>query len=466
MLPPRPRTGSKLLERSFAQLEHLYRVRTKQARAQLAQEAERSLPPPGGLFQYSEAQRHIFFTSEQYGRFRIFPKGRRLGATRGAAHAFIEWMLRGEALLWGDTTQANLKRYVERYFLPALHQHRIEYAWNSTDKVLRVGSGYTDFRSAERPENWEGFGYKRIFLNEAGIILSDRTLYENTVRPMLLDYADSQLIAAGVPKGHNAFYEMFLQAMGDQPGYYTPAKIMPPKPGQTHFAYTWQDNPWLDPENAARIFEAMPDAIRLQEELGQFVADGAGVFRRVAERSTGTPLEAPEPGRTYFFGVDWGKHNDFTVISVWDDTGREVYLDRFNQIDYAFQVGRLAALAERFRPAVILAESNSMGEPLIEQLRRQGLPVRPFHTTNASKAEVIEALALDLERGAVTLLDHPVATAEMLAFQMERLPSGLTRYSAPEGLHDDCIMARALGRHAARRPRPNLPPAGSFSVDY
>ena len=35
-----------------------------------------------------------------------------------------------------------------------------------------------------------------------------------------------------------------------------------------------------------------------------------------------------------------------------------------------------------------------------------------------------------------------------LAFQSERLPSGLFRYSAPEGLHDDCVISLALAYQA------------------
>jgi hypothetical protein len=119
-------------------------------------------------------------------------------------------------------------------------------------------------------------------------------------------------------------------------------------------------------------------------------------------------------------------------------------LERFNQIDYAVQVGRLRALCERFRPAVVVAERNSIGEPLIEQLQREGMPVQPFQTTNASKTVAIEALALAFERGEIAILADPVLVGELQAYEMERLPSGLVRYSAPAGMHDDTVMALAL----------------------
>ncbi|HEX2863051.1 MAG TPA: hypothetical protein VHN99_00670, partial [Deinococcales bacterium] len=195
---------------------------------------------------YSRAQSHMFFDSTPLGKFRIFPKGRRLGATRGAAHACIEWMLDGHACLWGDTIAGNIDRYVERYFLPVLTKAGIPHRWTGTGRVLRVGSGHTDFRSADRPENWEGFGYRHVFLNEAGIILEDRYLYENAVLPMLLDFPDAELIAAGTPKGRNLFYQLHQRALSGEPGYHTRT-------------FTTWDNPWLTPAAIATLTEGLPE---------------------------------------------------------------------------------------------------------------------------------------------------------------------------------------------------------------
>ena len=38
---------------------------------------------------------------------------------------------------------------------------------------------------------------------------------------------------------------------------------------------------------------------------------------------------------------------------------------------------------------------------------------------------------------------YDVLLGELLAYQAERLPSGLLRYGAPEGSHDDCVIALA-----------------------
>jgi hypothetical protein len=72
-----------------------------------------------------------------------------------------------------------------------------------------------------------------------------------------------------------------------------------------------------------------------------------------------------------------------------------------------------------------------------------------YQFTNASKAVAIEALALAFERGEIAIPDDPVLIAELLEFTGEQRAGGLLRYSAPEGLHDDCVIALALAWQGA-----------------
>ena len=67
-----------------------------------------------------------------------------------------------------------------------------------------------------------------------------------------------------------------------------------------------------------------------------------------------------------------------------------------------------------------------------------------YKFTNATKANLIDALALAFERGAIRILPDPVLIGELQAYEAERLPSGLMRYGAPQGMHDDTVMALAL----------------------
>ena len=233
-------------------------------------------------FPYHPAQRHIYFESAGLGRYRIFPKGRRLGATQGAAWACIEWMLEGKKILWGDTITANIRRYIERLFMPALKRHQIPHAWRKQANGLEVPPGYMDFRSADRPENWEGFGYDVIVLNEAGIILDDPYLWHNTVLPMMMDNPQSTLIAVGTPKMSTMtgqlFQDLWDRASAGDEGYY----------GQR---YTTYDNPHLDHEAVRSIEADIAPPERPQEIEGRFIRpDELGSFFK---RSDFTLLAEP-----------------------------------------------------------------------------------------------------------------------------------------------------------------------------
>jgi len=224
---------------------------------------------------YTPAQVEMFFNIIPGTKYQVVTKGRRFGATRGAAHAFIEWAIEGKKLLWGDTIHSNIDRYFDRYFLPALKQSNISYNYQRQSKQLIIENGYIDFRSADRPENWEGFGYDVIFLNEAGIILKNKYLYTNAVLPMLMDSQTSLLIAAGVPKGkldknnnEHPFYTIYKAAKNKAPGY-------------NLLEFTSYDNPLLPKEEIIELekeISRMSPGMVEQEIYGRFVDSVSGVL--------------------------------------------------------------------------------------------------------------------------------------------------------------------------------------------
>lgn len=220
---------------------------------------------------YTQPQIDIFFPPVPQ-RHAIIPKGRRFGATRGAAHAFIEWGCEGMPMLWGDTIHGNIARYVDRYFLPALTSNGIRHEWREQKGVLKIMDGYVDFRSADNPANWEGFGYRKIVLNEAGIILKDPYLYTNAVRPMMIDPgAMCELYALGVPKGKT------LKDGSEHP-FYTMWKMVGTE-GYRGQAYSSYDNPMLDPAEVKKMEEDIgirsPEMVR-QEIWGEFIDKTSG----------------------------------------------------------------------------------------------------------------------------------------------------------------------------------------------
>jgi hypothetical protein len=296
-----------------------------------------------------------------------------------------------------------------------------------------MSGGLLQMKSADAPDSLRGTGLDLVVMDEAAFCAPE--VWNTALRPTLSDRRGRALFIS-TPKGRNYFWQLYNGASD---------KCVDERSAWQRFKFPTSSNPFIPAEEIADAKAKMPERIFLQEYMAEFIDDSGLVFRRVAEASTSVVQQQAILGHDYVIGCDWGKMLDFTVLSVVDcKLQAQCYVERFNQIDYALQVQRLGALARRFKPVCIVAESNAMGEPIIEQLQREGLPVMPFLTTAASKKDMIESLELAIERLEIRLLKDEVQTSELLAYESERLPSGIFRYSAPSGCHDDTVIALAL----------------------
>ena len=399
---------------------------------------------------------------EQARRFNWLSAGRRWRKTTGIMTIAVMEALKGNRILWGA---------------PTFDQVRI--GWGETrhgvgdvatftqQRMIAEfpGGGAIIYRSLDNPDNARGHTADGAVIDEVGDVKA--AAWYEVIRPMLID-TGGWLWAIGTPNGHNWFWVEHGNAADreDSISWQAPTLGVAIEDGKLTRKPHPLENPEIPFSEIEQVWRTVPARTFEQEILAEFVEEAGGVFRKVRQAATATPQngratttsdtgEEKDAGHQYVFGVDWGKHHDFTVIVVIDSTTNEVaYFDRFNMIDYTVQVGRLNALAERFKPQQIVAESNSMGDPLIEQLQRDGLPVQPFKTTAASKPLVIDGLALAFEREELKILDDRVLIGELEAYEMQKLPGGNLRFSAPEGMHDDTVIALALAWDSvSNRPR-------------
>lgn len=362
-------------------------------------------------------------------RFKVVCCGRRFGKTDYA----LDWII--NSALDGYPTAYFAPSYpmVSNIFWPQLKRvmRPVREAKSEIDKRLDIITGGSfKMWTMSAPDSALGGAYKRVVVDEAAVQPDLMNTFNQVMRPMLSDY-HGEVVFISTPRGHNDFWQLYNR--GFDPSY----------PEWANFNYPTSANPYIDPSEIEAARRELPERTFRQEYLAEFIEDGGGVFRGVSAVSKLSPSSVYE-GR-FVFGVDWGKSYDFTVISVIDANSRkQVAVDRFNQIGWNLQRGRLRTMYDRWKPVAIHAESNSIGDVNIEELQREGLPVVPFQTTATTKGPLIDGLALAIERGDISLLDDPVQKTELQAYQMERLPSGKFRYNAPPGGHDDTVIALAL----------------------
>lgn len=304
---------------------------------------------------------------------------------------------------------------------------------SKSERVITThAGGFFAIYSAENIDSIRSEAFNLVVGDEGARISGEG--WNDAVRPTLAD-ADGDEILISTPKGKNWFYTEWMKgrAQSDEYMSWTAPSSSNPMP-QIKAAYE-------------KAKTRVPERTFLQEWDAQFVDDGT-LFRNIQTAATLKPQE-PIPARQYVIGVDWGRSNDATVFSVIDITSKQqVYMDRMTDTDYASQRLRLQVLSQKYNNAIVLAESNSMGQPNIEALQNMSVPIQGFTTTNATKAAAIQALELAFEREDIRILDDELQAAELMAYESEKLPSGLVRYSAPEGMHDDTVMALAIAWQA------------------
>ncbi len=363
----------------------------------------------------------------------------------------IETALQGHPAAWFSPTYRMLSE-VWRDLKEMLHpvtrkvseqEHRLEL----------ITGGTIDCWSLDSPDTVRGRKYARAIIDEAAMVPALLDAWQNVIRPTLTDLiGDAWFLST--PKGLNGFWHLYRN--GEDPNQLEWASWRSPT----------ADNPYINPQEIEDAKRDLPERVFSQEMLAEFLVSGAGVFRGVREACTATPRLERQEGKTYVFGVDWGQVDDFTVVSVLEvkaGGATQVAVDRFNQIEFYTQAGRLRILYERFKPSLIVAEANAQAM-MLEQLRRWDLPVWGWTATNATKAAAVEALGLALERRQLTLLPDPVQTAELLAYEAEKLPSGMIRYGAPDGMHDDCCSSLMLAWLAACGTDGTRPKTRDFRV--
>ena len=382
-----------------------------------------------------KAQQTIF---DDPTRYKIIAKGRRFGLTRGAAHDFILAALQKKFKqgLWVDTINSNIERYVERYFMPALKKlPSTMYNWRKQQKILEINGRFIDFRSVDKPENIEGFGYDKVFLNEAGIILKDDYLWNNAIRPMLWDFKPSVIIG-GTPKGKGIFYQLYQYGLDEHEQEYK------------SFHFSSFDNPYLPKETLEEDMKKMPQAVIDQEIYAKFMDDAGVVFRNITAIATAR-FQPPRPGHDYVIGCDLAKYHDFTVIVVYDmGTHEQVYQDRFKDYDWVFQRKKIREISKHFNGATVYLDATGVGDPVHDELAADGVPVVPIRFTNEVKKQLIEKAVLwnDLKRFRIIPIQETIN--EFANFTYEITAHGRMHYEAPVGLNDDIVIAHCLAIHS------------------
>ena len=295
-----------------------------------------------------------------------------------------------------------------------------------------------DFRSAEWEDTLRGPGIDFMWIDEAQLLSEDAW---NICRGRTSD-TGGRIWCTGTPLGRNWLYREWSKG----------ADPVETEHASWRFPSTF--NPMVSPEEVEMMRRQLPEAFFRQEYLAEFVEGVSTVFGDLDPCLVEAPPEWPEETRPRcVIGMDVARKHDFSGIVVLSSHGQVAHAERFNRVSWSWQRERVIELVREWDGAPVVVDATGVGDPFVEDLQRAGVDVTPYTMGHhAKKAQLIEQLMLDIQ-GARMWLPRIFERLlfELKIYRRELTAAGNVRYSAPDGEHDDMVIALALANWGARR---------------
>jgi len=363
-------------------------------------------------------------------RFKVAACGRRWGKTVvGAAEASKHCTQGGKRYraLWVSPTHDQNQEAVSIIREALADTGVFEYRL-SDRRMDFVGGSRLYFRSAERPQHLRGRGWDLVVVDEAAFIPD--SVWQDTLRPSLM-LRKGRGIFLSTPNGRQGFFHTMFQR-----GQKTDEN---PEVQSWHFP-SWT-NPMIVDTEIEALREELPQRAFDQEVGAEFLAGEGVVFRTIPIEDY--PCPCPPRGAVAI-GLDLAKHQDWTVAIAIDETGHIVDMLRFHQLEWQTQIRLAVDFAKKY-VAPVYVDATGLGDVVYDLVNEKykGLVI-PIVFSNPQKRALIENLVVAFEQRRVTIPQVLEALiGELKAFSLKLRGTTLT-YSAPPGLHDDCVIALAL----------------------
>jgi len=319
-------------------------------------------------------------------KFGVVACGRQFGKSLLAQNLLLYWLLSSSKQkgAWISPIYNQLKK-IFKELLSAANQ-LIEHK-NEADLTMRFINGSTlQFLSAERYDSIRGFSFNYLVVDEAAFIREEAM--NEAILPTLSAIGKKCFIIS-TPKSKNWFYTNWLKGQNDNPDYIS-------------FKGVSIDNPYVDAMFIAEQQKSLPIDIYKQEYEAEFSEATNDVFRGLDTVCNLNKWDDSKTTRDYF-GIDVGMSADYTVCSIFSESGRCKKILRFNGKTFEESAKTIVNELQRFNIRGGYVETNGAGQALYELVRGYFRTTKPFYTSQDSKAQGVRKLIQDIDCSSIIL---------------------------------------------------------------
>lgn len=364
-------------------------------------------------------------------RFRVVMAGRQSGKTMvGIAEICNHAMSHPGAICWWVAPNYKVKPRSWRGILEFLPSTVIKKK-NETESYVELGNGAQIWvKSADAEDSLVSESLDFAVCDEAG--QWKESAFDRGIRPMFLARPDFRALLIGTPRGKNWFHRAWLRGQGGDPGWES-------------FHWKSEDSPYTSKEELAAVRRETSLENFLQEYEADPLDNAQAVFRNF--RSCIRPLAAHDAFTV--LGVDLARKLDFSAIVGMNGARQVCHIERF-QDEWSEQKRKITSKAFGWNARVVI-DATGIGDVFVDELRNHGVQTEGYIISNQSKQKLIDNLKVAFEQGTVGIPNDPILLDELEAYEYEYDDETRRyKYSAPEGKHDDLVIALALATWGQR----------------
>ena len=314
---------------------------------------------------------------------------------------------------------------------------------NKAELTIKFVNGSTvQFLSSERPDSVRGFSFHYMVVDEAAYV--NERGFETAILPTLTVLGKKCLIIS-TPKSKNWFYKYYLRGLDGSTEYIS-------------FKGQSTDNPFIDQSFIAQQRLSLPDDIYRQEYMAEFTDAGSEVFRNVDNACIVSQYINGDKVQRCFIGIDTGLSNDYSVLTVMNESGRILLIDRLRGENINTIASRFNNILSKFKIEGGYVEENGIGAAMRDLVIPKNRRIRGFTTTQDSKTTIVRTLISDLEAGIIELPTkelEPECYKELSLYTYKLSNNGKLSFTHQNGMHDDLVDAIMLANKARNEIKTN-----------
>lgn len=300
------------------------------------------------------------------------------------------------------------------------------------------------FKSAEQKDALRGFTVSGwLIIDEAAFI--DDEIFE--ILFPTTDANNAPILIISTPLFCSGqFYELYTRGMnGDK--------------RVRSFNWSEYDTSKYLPKEKLEYYRNTMSPLKFRSEyLGEFISEGSYLFGDITKN-----IGKKEGGLPRYAGIDWGSGNggDYTVLTMIDGNGVVTGIWSMKDVPPVEQIERLSNIINSFPSlSVVTVEMNSIGRIYYDSLvRKVGVNVWQFTTTNESKRNIIEELISAFQTDAIVIPYDEELQRELQHYTIEKTSKGYT-YNGADGVNDDYVISLALAYWSYRKN------VGEFNLSF